>query len=56
MTLERMAELMNRIKEKGLKAEFRKHAAYFYRLKRKGTITENEFLQAFDSTLITLGN
>ena len=49
-------ELLTKINEKGLRQEFRKHIVYFAKLKRKGIISENEFLKSFDSILETLGH
>lgn len=55
VTLEETVRLINNIKAKGLKPEFNKHIAYLSKMKRKGFITEAEYIKGYDSYLIILG-
>lgn len=55
LTLNRTVELIAKIEERGLRSEMRKHVAYFYKLKRKGIITEGEYLKAYEATVESLG-
>lgn len=55
MTLQEHLQLKKNIESKGLKLEYRKHAAYYNKMARKGFITREDQIKTMESTLIILG-
>lgn len=56
LTMRQEVELTNKIKEKGLWKEARKHKVYYYRLFKKGMITKQEWIYNTESVLIIFGS
>ena len=55
ITLEEANELMNNLIKKGHKEAFKKEIAKFNKMRRKGQISEVEFLHYYDTSLCVYG-